>query len=318
VEQGYGRWRRALTLYDRVLALDPQNQDARILRSSVLADDGSRIRIDGETKAIAGDRIERVGRLSAHVLLPGYLRIGAAVEHNHMTFGEKRVERQRGEIYLQQNFENGSEWRASAFGTHAWPGGGFGYGRTDSTGKLHIQADYRRPFWEFLESVLDNGTRDRAEIHREQRLGRGFSARGTVAYNRYGLSKRDNVARSIGYDGGIASAMFRSNPYLAFEYSFDIESRSYLRENAIPLTSREVHAGSLTGQVRVSRTLIGETFAGYSTDRLGGEGTFLGVRLTHGGPSRVGFQLWYDRRMNFVASRQVVDRAGAYLYWRFQ
>jgi hypothetical protein len=192
------------------------------------------------------------------------------------------------------------------------------YGHTDSTGRLHLQVEYRRPFWEFVEGIAGYGTRDRAEFHRNQRLGRYLDARVTVAANRYGLNGDDNVARSAGLDGGLTFVFLRSNPFVAAEYAFDIENSRFVRPETVPLVSREVHSAILSSQVRLSRHVVAEGYGGYSWDRLGGRGPFQGGRLTSGGPGRLGFQISYDRRLNSIATGQMVHRAGAYIHWRFR
>ena len=48
-----------------------------------------------------------------------------------------------------------------------------------------------------------------------------------------------------------------------------------------------------------------------------GRGPFAAARLRHGGPGRLGFELSYDRRLNTVATGQIVTRMSAFLHWRF-
>ena len=104
---------------------------------------------------------------------------------------------------------------------------------------------------------------------------------------------------------------------MGFEYGLDVESPRLVVPGALPLVSREVHAGSGVVQHRFSPWWSADASAGYVWDRLGGRGPFTAARLRHGGPGRVAFELWYDRRLNTVATGQVVTRAGAYVHWRF-
>ena len=320
VEQQIGRWRRSSVLYDRVLQLDPRNAEARELRSEVLAEQASRIRGDTEIKKISGGWSEYLARFSAHALLKSNSRLGMAVDHVHTISSSGAFDRQRAELYFRQDFENGSNIQLSTFGTQRGQGGGIRYNRLDSMGDWSAQTDYQRPFWEFLETIEGYGVRDRAEIHRNQRLGPLVNSRWTVAWNRYGLPGVHGATESFAYDGAISVPVWRSNPYLAVEYGFDKESAHYAQQSSIPLVSREVHAGSVTGQVRLSRRFVAEGFAGFVRDRLGehGRGPFMGTRLTRGGSGRLGFQLWFERRRNSVATGQIVSRAGGYIYWRFQ
>ena len=104
---------------------------------------------------------------------------------------------------------------------------------------------------------------------------------------------------------------------MGFEYGIDVESPRFVVPGTIPLVRREVHAGSGILQVRFSRFVSADATAGYVWDRLGGRGPFTAARIGFGGPSRLGFELSYDRRLNTVATGQIVTRMGAFLRWRF-
>jgi tetratricopeptide (TPR) repeat protein len=319
VEQQAGRWQRSSSLYDQILQIDPRNEEARELRSEVLADHSSRIGGEAEIKNVSGDRTEQISRISAQTLLKSDLSLNTSLDENHTTSGTSTYNRQRGEVSLRKDFQDGSDLHFSAFGSRDQAGGGLGYRHTDSGGDFNFQADYRRPFWEFRETIVGYGVRDRAEIRRNQRLGQSFDGRFTLAMNRYGVDGIDNAARSMAYDGAISWAM-HSNPYIALEYSVDKESVGHFQQNTLPLVSREVHAGTIDTQFHLSRQLLAEGSFGFVRDRLGAhaQGPFMGGRLTRGGSSRLRLQVWFERRRNSVETGQIVNLAGATLNWRFQ
>jgi tetratricopeptide (TPR) repeat protein len=153
IEQRIGRWRRAHTLYSRALQLDPRNIDVRVLRADVLADHAPRVRVDADFKSVSGAQSEANVRLSGHTFLADYLRLGTAFDQNQTTFSGASYVRTRGELYLQHDSEGGGEFRASTFGTRRGAGGGLRYGRTDSTGRFYLQAEYRESRITELEIV---------------------------------------------------------------------------------------------------------------------------------------------------------------------
>lgn len=312
-----GRWTRADRVLARAVAGHPHDSDAAALRAQVRADRGGRTRLDVDVKSVQHAQTERVARVSTHGFVAGYFRVGGVVEENQTTLADRVYDRQRAELYVQQDFDSGSELRISGFGTRSRAGGGVGYGHADATGRTSIRVDYRRPFWELVEGLVGNGTRDRAELHRDQRLGPRLSARLTAAFNRYGLGGIDDLTRSLAFDAGLNVALRHANPGVGVEYAVDLESPRVPTAGAIPLVKREVHAGSGVVQHQFSRWLSADASAGYVWDRLGGRGSFTSAHVRAGGPGRVAFEISHDRRLNSFATGQVVNRMGAYLLWRF-
>jgi hypothetical protein len=112
-------------------------------------------------------------------------------------------------------------------------------------------------------------------------------------------------------DGNIGFSLLRGNPTLVARYGMDLESVQLRRTDALPIVSREVHAGSASLQQRIGRSLLAEATAGYAWDRRGGDGPFGSGRITYDGPGRLGLQLWFERRLHTFSTSQRVTRAGA-------
>jgi hypothetical protein len=320
VEQQLGRWRRSSSLYDRILQLDSNNEEARKLRSEAVAEHVGRVRADAEIRSISGDRTEHITRFSMHTPLKNDFSFGLAAADNYTTSSSRSYNRQRAELYVVKDLRDGSDMQLSAFVTRRQSGIGFRYSRPDSTGSFSAHADYRRPFWEFRETIAGYGVRDRAELHRSQQLGPALDGRLTLAINRYGLNDVGSAARSLAYDGAVIWVMRHSNPYLALEYSVDSESVHDLRPATIPLVSRQVHAGTVNGQIRLSRQITAEGSLGFVRDRLGehASGPFVAAKLASRSSNRFSYQLWFEHRRNSVATGQILNLAGADFYWRFQ
>ena len=311
VERERGRWRIADALLQRVLGVDPVNEDARRTRAELRGTHGGHLQLQTEWLQIDGGQRERRSRVSADDLIAGGVRLGTIVEQNQMALAGRRYTRERAELFLQSELESGLELRTSGFATRGALGGGLRIGHADGPRRTFMQADIRRPYWEAVEAVVGRNTRDRVEVHHDDQLGRRLSLGLTGAVNRYGRGGTTGEARSLALDGNVGFSLLRGSPTLVARYGVDLESIHLRRPDALPLVSREVHAGSATVQQRLGRALVAEATAGYAWDRRGGAGPFGSGRITYDGPGRLGLQLWFERRLHTLSTDQRVTRAGA-------
>ena len=185
VERERGRWRIADALLQRVLGVDPVNEDARRTRAELRGTHGGHLQLHTEWLQIAGGQRERRSRVSADDLIAGGVRVGTIVEQNEMALAGRRHTRERAELFLQAESEGGLELMTSGFATRGALGGGLRIGHTDGARRTYVQADIKRPYWEAVEAVVGHATRDRVEVHRDDRLGQRISLGLTGAMNRY-------------------------------------------------------------------------------------------------------------------------------------
>ncbi|HEY6362207.1 MAG TPA: tetratricopeptide repeat protein, partial [Vicinamibacterales bacterium] len=311
VERERGRWRIADALLQRALDVDPVNEDARRTRADLRGTHGGHLQLQTESLQIAGGQRERRSRVSADDLVAGGVRLGTIVEQNQVALAGRRYTRARGEVFLQSELESGLELRTSGFATGGALGGGLRIGHADGPRRTFVQADIRKPYWEAVEAVVGNDTRDRVEVHHDDQLGRRVSLGMTGALNRYGGGEAADEAHSAALDGNVGFSLRLGNPTLVARYGVDLESVDVRPPDALPAVSREVHAGSASLQQRLGRTLAAEATAGYAWDRRGGAGPFGSGHLTYDGPGRLGLQLWFERRLHTLSTDQRVTRAGA-------
>jgi hypothetical protein len=310
------RWREATGAYKQALAVDPGNDDARdALDFPLLANQRSTFKMEGTRRSVSGGQTELIEQLSGHLLLRDAVRLGFSASRNDLRFNGSHTRAYRGEVYSQFDFKSGALVRGGYLAGQNTHGGMVQIDVPGGRGLLHVQADYQRPFWEFVEGVGNDGTRDRVEVRRQQELARGLAVRGTASANRYGLGTQKNSATSLAYDAGVVKT-FGSVRIIGFEYLFDAEYRKTHRNPALPLVSREVHGADVFVDIDFRRKFRIEGFGGYTVDQKGGEGPFYGGRATF----HVGWfeaQAVLDRRLNSVATGQVVTRFDAYMLWRF-
>ncbi len=256
-ELRYGRWVRAKRLYDNVLKIDPGNDEVPRRRDYALRDHFSRIRVDIDRKRVRGGQSEDIVELSGHHLFSDSLRVGFSAARNQIRVRDVFTgEQSHGEVYVQHDAETGISIRSGLLGGPSGWGATGQFQQPDSSGKFQVQADYRRPYWEFVEGLIGGGTRDRIEVRREQRVLSRSTARFTAAANRYGLGHRANLANSVGFDGALTHLLRRIDPLLGFEYAVDGEYRRFVAPSQpLPLVSREVHALNVFGDTGSDRNL---------------------------------------------------------------
>ncbi len=299
-ELAEGKWRSAKQ-YDANLT-DP------FIREQI-----SNARFDVEHKSFRGLK-ETLYQWSGHHLFPNFFRLGVNITRDHSEIGEKRDVVKRSEFYGQYDFKNGSMLRGALFSSLSGLGAGFQFGRSSGSGRIGIQMDYHKPFWEFAEGVTGGGVRDRLEVRREQRLAKGWIGRIGAAANRYGLDVDPDAARSIALDGGV----MRTFGIVGFEYAFDTERRTSPLHSSLPLVSREVHALDAFTNINFGTQLHFEAFGGFALDRLGGRGPFLGGRLIYRLDGDFDVEAAFERRLNSIATGQAVNRFKIGLVRRFK
>jgi hypothetical protein len=291
--------------------VDPVNEDARRSRAELRGTHGGHLQLQTEWLQIAGGQRERRSRVSADDLIAGGVRLGTIVEQNQVALAGRRYTRERGELFLQSELENGLDLRTSVLATQGALGGGLRIAHGDGPQRTSVQVDIRKPYWEAIEAVVGHSTRDRLEVHHDDLLGRRLSLGLTGALNRYGGGDTPGAARSLAMDGNVGFTLHLANPTLVARYGLDLESVQLRRSDSLPLVSREVHAGSASVQQRFGKALVAEATAGYAWDRLGGAGPFGSGRVAYDGPGRLGVQLWFERRLHTFSTSQRVTRAGA-------
>ncbi len=335
IENRLGRWQRADTLYRQALQYEPSNQDLLQARAGLLREKAPRVQVETERKMVENRQREQIVHTAGHGFLASNLRIGFVLDQNFLDVKQIRSAdgkvgsfagfRQRGEVYLEKDLENGSWIRGSLFAGRSDVGLGFEYAARDTRGESGLRLDFRRPYWEFIEGVVNGGMRDRLEFRRRHRLLPRLSGNLAAALNRYGIAGDSDAAISLALESSLSYTVTMSRPLVAVEYYFDGESRRSLhmrigtdgsRFAPLPLVSREVHAFQVVVANPIGRHLRAEGFAGFAWDLLGGQGRFYGGRLAYD-TRHLGAQVWFDRRLYTVLTSEKVRRLAASFFWRF-
>ncbi len=297
-ENYVGRWQRALKLLRRAHHLAPENEDIEILKRDIERLHAQHIKLDHEWRAL-GDSDEQITTLSGFYTVSEGMDIGVVLQNNLMDSATVRradgrvdafdEDKQRGEVFARYTDEQGATYRGSLFANNDTIGLGAYVDVINRLGITGLALEWQRPYWEFVEGVLDDATRDRAEIHHTARINQYVTVEADASVNRYNVADDSDVATSAGF-GGTVAYQFMNDPEMAILYGLDAEYELDHNERVdaageayrpFPFRSREVHSLALAGKYRFSRETYLDYLAGYGFDRLGGNGPIGELRLTH-------------------------------------
>jgi hypothetical protein len=330
-----GRPAQADAFYDEARRLAPEREDIVRLIDSIEARRAWRASVESEIRTVSGGWDERMFRLGLQGTAGPYQPVTFTAERLQSTaVGVRRADGvvrpleadlRRFELSGAAPLGSGATARGTLFGTPGGLGAGGSATWHGVRGASTITAEFGRPFWEFLESVADDGRRDRLGVQRQWRLGASTAAWALLDWNRYRLASGASTS-TVAFTAGAVRTIRRGRPTLTLQYGIDKEQRlsstvvradDGLEFTPVPLVSREVH---LLGMIAALETIpLGriEATGGYTFDRFGGRGGFLTARMTPRDTARAGLDLWIDRRLYMLATTQQVLRVGARFAYRF-
>jgi hypothetical protein len=344
VEQTAGSWRQALALYQKAHQLDPEDPSITDAIGAIEHEHAPRLRADFEYRRTSGSgtgiSTAAIAGLSGQQNFGDAWHLGisintAWVDASQVQQPTGAIEsitglRQRSELSLQHDALNGIVAAASAYLTGETPGVGIRGELPDDYGTTFLRADYRRPDWDFFQSIVDNGTRDRIAIGRRQPIIQDLTARLDVGANRYSLQGAPNLATTTTVNGELRLANLAGVHGLSIAYVLDGEYLNKIATginangqsfNRIDILSREVHAGVIdyVGSWKSGTnggTLNYELSAGYGVDRYGKPGPIVAAVLTYPlGDLELGLRAGYVNNIGRTAGSTAIF-AGS-LTWFF-
>lgn len=333
-ENYVGRWQRALKLLRQAETISPDNEDIAILKRDIEREHAQHVKLDHEWRAL-GDHDEQVTTLSGFATVADGMDIGAVIQNNQVDsaslrradgrIGEFSDSKQRGELFGRYVDDEGTAYKLSLFANNDTLGLG---GYVDFINRLGISGvavELRRPYWEFVEGVLDDATRDRLEIHHVARIDRQITVEANASVNRYNVDVDNDVATSAGFAATVGY-QFMDDPLMSVLYGLDAEYELDHSERTdatgasyrpFPFRSREVHSLALAGRYDFTEETYAEYMAGYAFDRLGGNGPVAELRITHEIDENLEAQGRAFYGLGAGETDDDVKRLGAYLMYRY-
>lgn len=329
-----GNMKRALNLIKRAQAQDPQNEDIAYLRRNIERFHAEHLKLDHEYQ-ILGDHKMHITTLEARKQYNNNLEVAAQYQNNFIDTDLVRRasgallradgHRWRATLSLAKFMEDSSVIEGSLYANRDTPGAGLSYQFTHPFGTTQVYAQYHKPYWDVVEAVVEDTTRDRAGLWHLWRPNPKWSVRVDGGYNRYNIENENNFADSLGMQATVLRSLWDKQPYVALAYGFDGEymlgrvqrgnGAPGVSYKLVPLRTREVHALSGIFYHDFTRDTNGELSLGYAADRLGGHGPAVEARLTHYLTDDVDLQL----RTRYGLDAQETDNdalsVGGYVRW---
>lgn len=339
-----GRNRRAKDLLDRATAADPSNPDLAASRAALSRETAGFVRTEPDyRRASSGEKRYMVGTIAELPLTLAWRATAAfdqalvdspSVRRPQGLSDRFKGSRQRGALGLQHEAENGTRSHAQIFANTR--SAGFGFARDYAFDRMRIAAgiEVARPYWDFTESLVADGTRDRAFVQYSQPWLFGLSARARIAGNRYSMPGLADGARSMTFDGEFRLPLdgFVRGGALSYvldgEYPWRIASRADPASpdsefRPVPLRYREIHA-LLAGYTIDWRRdfegtlpIVADFSAGPAYDRYGRRGGPLlgfGLSWLDDGTISGGLRTSYGRGVGRDANE--FSTIGGFVQWR--
>jgi tetratricopeptide (TPR) repeat protein len=304
IESADGNVFEALDIIRRAQNVAPGHEDYNRFEESLSKAGGRRqfVKIDHEYRSF-GDNNEEITTLSGAVRTGDRGEIGMVVRNDFLNsknirrgdtgqIGNFNVTRQQAELYAAYYLDGGARAQFSVFANNDTAGAGLYYGFKNQLGNTEFIAEYHRPYWDFVEAVMDEATRDRIGVRHIAQLAKGTSLGIETSVNRYNSNAGTNLLNTTLTRINLVQTLQEKGPYIAIGYGFDGEYLFGHREqrtdgggniyHPFPLISREVHLVSGTVRHDFSPQTQGLLTAGYAYDRIGlQDGPVVEGRLTH-------------------------------------
>ncbi len=299
-ERELGRWRDALALYDRALALD---NDAAYLvsgKAALLSEHGSRVRASFELSDVEDEDRQLIWVLENRVHVDTRTVAGLRLEYRdvddptvqHPRGAVERFDGRRalGSVYVEHAGPGPGDVHVEVHGADAGPGVTFGYRLGWNPGETRVQLDLWRPYWDFVEGIAHGGYRHRARVQHRLRTQGRFNAEAAAHASRYGLDGTARVADALGAQLAASYRLAGDEPSVDLEYYFDTEYYGDVREGRtadgtryqpVAFTNREIHQLHLVWNEQLTDYIRLGARGGYTWDRLNGEGRNLGAELVY-------------------------------------
>jgi Flp pilus assembly protein TadD len=330
-----GNWPEALQLLKEARAASSENEDVALLDKDIRRLHGPEVRLDFEWIK-RGHNNEYVTTLAGLAEVTRNVDIGANLQNDDAhAKNVRRVDgrvgnfsgnRQAAELYMRYHREPGQLWQLSLFDNNDSPGLGAYMSFVNPLGQTEVTTEFRRPYWEYTEAVLDDAMRSRIGLIQTVKPTTKLTISGGPGLNRYDVKSNDDVMTTASADLDVAYRLIDAEPYLALGYSLDGEY--VLNEKKafdstgdftplFPLRTREIHFVSLRGGWEFDEFTYTEGMAGWGIDRFGGNGPAFEGKFTHEFTESLDAQLRAYWGLDTSNTNNNLSRVGGYVRWRF-
>lgn len=341
-----GMWRHAIAAYDEAALLAPEDENYPLAAKQIRIDHMSYGDLGVEYVNIGNNREEWFTTLKGVQVLDKHLRLGGEINRDDADVDFVLDPKtgnivglndsfHKGKLYLEYEYDNYNRARATLFAGESNIGVGASYVIHDSKGETGFEVRYHESYWGFIESVLDNGTRDRLAVSREHSFTPRFTMMTEAGLNNYNVEAQDDTLQTGSFDLSLVYTIPSSFAAVKFlgedgavslRYNVDAEyniDSDFLRDSGgnlyrpLPVASREVHSAVLNVSKNFTKDLFAEVFGGIAKDRLGSSGPTYGGNLFYDLTDYTTFRVGYLHGVGTEETKETLDSAYAGLQVRY-
>lgn len=330
-----GNWPRAQQLLQEARELAPENEDLARLDRDMRRLNAPNIKLDYDWVK-RGSSQEHLTGLSGFTNVTDHIQVGGLLQNDHIRarnvrradgrVGNFTGEREQAELYALYHDENGIRGKLSFYANNNTAGLGGAFSFLNPLGETTLSAELDKPYWDFVEGVLDDATRDRLALAHTIKPTTRLTITGTPSYNVYNVDGKRNVISTAGADLDVVYRLRDEQPFLAVAYGLGAEYALNQKKGfdnlgnytpLFPLRSTEIHFVSLNMGYDFSADTYGEMLVGYGYDRLGGNGPSVEGKLSHELNDNLDIQLRAFYGVDNSSTDDSISRIGCYVRWKF-
>jgi len=329
---------------NKAIKLDPHNEDILDRQRTTLLSQGPFAQAGYDFRRTT-EAYENREHASGEAMITPSLSASLTVDNDHVhsrtpiirtngTSAEFSGDRQRAAATLDKMYDNGNEANATVYGNNNTAGAGAKYSLWDRYGATSLEGDFHRPYWDYVETVIDHGTQDRVRLERKQIISNNWNFTVGGGFNNYNLEHDTNVASAGAWDLNIGYTY----PYavsnkpgdeitLGANYTVDAEYFTHIDHGTntagliykpLPTSSYEIHALNVSAGKALSSKWYLEGYGGYAVDRLGDNGPLFGAVLEYAPLDHLGIELRGTRSvLGGLGNSERVDQLGMNVKYRW-
>jgi hypothetical protein len=297
-ERELGRWRDAIALYNRALALDADAPFMIEGKAALLYEHGPMVRASFDLSDVEDEDEQLIWVLESRAFAGA--DTVAALRFEYRDVDDPQVQNPAGfvesfsgrrefaSLSLERPAPGGGDGRLELHAGAGRPGLTLGWRRGWNPGTTRFHFDAWRPYWDFVEGIAHGGYRHRAELGHRWRTREPWTLEAALNGSRYGLDGDAALADAWGLQLASTYTVWRAEPRISLEYYFDTERFGNVRERVdaagnryapVGFNDREVHQVQLAWDEQLTDYVRVGARGGYTVDRYNGRGHHFGVDL---------------------------------------
>lgn len=298
LEDNYGHEWRSFMDYDIAIQLDPKNEDFWRSRKEIIDRHRSFIGTNWEYRKVGLTQTNHIYRYLAAYNPSLFTRYSLIAEYDHFRItsytnaktgltDKASGNRYKNTLAWIQNTYSGETIMGEIYYAPEVVGAGAHYARPDLFGSTLFGLEIRQPNWDFAETIVEHGSRDRIFCERTQHLWERIEGALRIEGRKYHLHPTGSVAESIAWYGDITYTLpqyhwltiaLGKESTITSSYNIDAEYGTWTkfvtvgdnRFQPLSVGQREIHTVEMNYEKRAYRYFNAHARFGFAYDRFGG------------------------------------------------